>query len=350
MVSIPLPFVLALLLAILFARTLIRDEGRLQPATTFVGGSIALMVTVGLRWTVDFAVVRFLQPIVASLLPPLAWLCFSNLRRPSLQHLWPHCLAPAVVLVLAAQWQRWHPPIDPILALLYFGYGAALLHSVRGGFGDFGNVRLSDTEGARRATLAVGAMLLGSGVIDLLIAVDFYLYNGKHAAGVVAIANMLILPIVAYAVAVMGGAVPTQTDPDGNQSEQTLSDAPQQSTAPTEDDRRIVTILDAAMQQKTLFRDPDLTLDRLARRLAIPSRQISAAINRTYGRNISQVVNEYRIRDAMRLLRDTELPVTSILFECGFQTKSNFNREFARVTGTNPSDYRRSADNAGPTD
>ena len=47
----------------------------------------------------------------------------------------------------------------------------------------------------------------------------------------------------------------------------------------------------------------DGTLDRLARRLAIPSRQISAAINRTYGRNISQVVNEYRIRDAMRLLR-----------------------------------------------
>ena len=45
---------------------------------------------------------------------------------------------------------------------------------------------------------------------------------------------------------------------------------------------------------------------------------------------------------AKRLLASSDLPVTAILFDVGFQTKSNFNREFLRVTGMTPSDYRRS--------
>jgi len=56
---------------------------------------------------------------------------------------------------------------------------------------------------------------------------------------------------------------------------------------------------------------------------------------------VSQIVNEYRIQDAIRLLKTTDLPITAVMFECGFQTKSNFNREFARVTGATLSDYRR---------
>ena len=35
------------------------------------------------------------------------------------------------------------------------------------------------------------------------------------------------------------------------------------------------------------------------------------------------------------------MPVTSVMFESGFQIKSNFNREFLRVTGMSPSEYRR---------
>ena len=60
-----------------------------------------------------------------------------------------------------------------------------------------------------------------------------------------------------------------------------------------------------------------------------------------FGRNVSQVLNEYRIEEAKRLLARSDLPVTTILFEVGFQTKSNFNREFLRVAGMTPSDYRR---------
>lgn len=54
-----------------------------------------------------------------------------------------------------------------------------------------------------------------------------------------------------------------------------------------------------------------------------------------------QVVNDFRIAEAMRLLAETDRPVTTIQFEAGFLTKSNFNREFRRVTGTSPSAYRK---------
>ena len=84
-------------------------------------------------------------------------------------------------------------------------------------------------------------------------------------------------------------------------------------------------------------------MERLARREGIPARQISGALNRIYGRNISQIVNEYRVDDAKRRLATTRDPVTVIMLESGFGTKSNFNREFLHITGIPPSSYRRAA-------
>ncbi|QRY65704.1 hypothetical protein JVX98_00975 (plasmid) [Ensifer sp. PDNC004] len=118
--SIPLPFVVALLLTILLMRALFQRGRILRPATVFIAACIFLVVTVGLRWTADLQWVRFLQPVVAALLPPIAWFCFSELRGSHRQRYWPHLLAPAAILILSALWQYWQSPIDLILALLYF--------------------------------------------------------------------------------------------------------------------------------------------------------------------------------------------------------------------------------------
>ncbi|WP_413700825.1 helix-turn-helix domain-containing protein [Psychromonas sp. KJ10-10] len=105
---------------------------------------------------------------------------------------------------------------------------------------------------------------------------------------------------------------------------------------------QIVSKIDSLITTKEVFLDPDLTLDRLARKAGIPARQISISINQVYGRNVSQVINEYRIERAKQLLISTDNPITQIYFDSGFQTKSNFNREFARVTQQTPSAFRRS--------
>jgi len=67
---------------------------------------------------------------------------------------------------------------------------------------------------------------------------------------------------------------------------------------------------------------------------------ISTAVNRLYQQNISQWVNRFRIEHAKQLLTSTQLPITEIFLESGFQTKSNFHREFSRLVGCTPSAYR----------
>jgi AraC-like DNA-binding protein len=334
MLAIPLPFVIALLLVILLLRMLAQGEAILRPAPIFTGACILLVTAVGLRWTVDVQIVRFLQPVAAALLPSIAWFCFSDLRHASVRGRWLHFLPAALILILSATWRSWHPPIDLLLTLLYFVYGAALLYRAYAGLDSFEDARLTDASGAQKAAMLAGWLLIFSGAVDLLITFDFLFYQGGHAATIVGIANIVVLPVLAYAIAIIGRSVPDA------RAAQDQPASPEVIMAPP-DDARIIDAIETIMRDKSLFRDPDLTLTRLARRLGIPARQISTAVNRL-GRNVSQHVNEYRIKEAQRLLEETDLTVTSVMFECGFQTKSNFNREFARVTGMTPSDYRRS--------
>lgn len=334
MPAIPIPFVVALLLAVLLAQLIARREPAGRPTIAFVIACLVLVVIVGLRWSLNSPFTRFLQPVAASALPPIAWLCFARLRDATVRRPWLHFAPAAVVLVLSALTPYWRMPLDAVIALLFFGYGAALLRLGWQGADGLEQARLSEAESARNATLWAGALLCFSGAIDALIAADFALNQGQHIPVIVGIANIFELPMIAYAVIVGGNAAaPEKVDA-------TTDGLPEPGAPPTDDDGTIVAAVDRLMRDKRLFRDPDLTLQRLARCAVIPARDISRAINRTFGRNVSQVVNEYRVEEAKRLLA-TDLPVTSVMFECGFQTKSNFNREFRRVTGVSPSDYRR---------
>lgn len=105
-------------------------------------------------------------------------------------------------------------------------------------------------------------------------------------------------------------------------------------------DRDVIDRVDRLLKEQRLFLDENLTLSRLARRAGVPARQISGAINRLAGKNVSQYINEYRIAEACRLLRQTDGSVTAAMLESGFQTKSNFNREFRRVTTLSPATWR----------
>ena len=312
-----------------------------------------MVTVVGLRWSFDLPAARFVQPIIAATLPSIAWICFAGLagtdaRMP--RRLWLHAIPVGVVAILSPGWHAWRPPIDLILAAQFFGYGLALLRLGWAGPDALGAARLRDAAKANKAIVIAGFILIGSGLADLSIAIDFDFYQGAHAASIVAVASLVTLTLIAYAVAIAGRSVPgaEARDAKPGAAEEVADVAPSQQTeTPGATDIRIIEIFDRLMREKQLFRDPDLTLNRLARKAVIPSRQISAAINRVHGQSVSRVVNECRIAEARRLLAETELPITAIMFACGFQTKSNFNREFLRVMGMSPSDYRRSAPNKG---
>ena len=63
---------------------------------------------------------------------------------------------------------------------------------------------------------------------------------------------------------------------------------------------------------------------------------------KSIGRSPMEYLNEYRIKQAMRLLEETDLPVTEVCLECGYNNLGNFLRAFKKYTETTPLKYRGS--------
>lgn len=347
MISIPLPFVTATLLGVLLGVVITHKGPSNRSLLLFLGLCIALMVVVGARWSFEARGLRALQPVIAALLPAAAWLCFSPLLGARAGPLWPH-LAPAAAVVALSSFGPAFHITDLLLAGLFLGYGAVFLRRGLAGRDSLAGARLGEVPRAGRATALVGGLLIFSGLIDLAIAADFGLGDGVNAARIVSAGNMVVLPLIAWATVLIAGSAPEpERGPEPPGAEAPAPAPPTDCDFP--DDDHILAEIDRLLTERRLYRDPDLTLERLSRRLAIPARQVSGAINRKLGRNVSQAINEWRIREAMDLLSRTDRPVTAIMFDCGFQTKSNFNREFQRVTGTSPTEWRRRAGQGGVT-
>lgn len=58
------------------------------------------------------------------------------------------------------------------------------------------------------------------------------------------------------------------------------------------------------------------------------------------GKTFTKLVNEYRVVHATKLLQESQMSITEIAFECGFNNFSHFNKLFKEVTGKSASKYR----------
>jgi len=58
------------------------------------------------------------------------------------------------------------------------------------------------------------------------------------------------------------------------------------------------------------------------------------------GKTFPQFVNELRIGKACTLLMEGSLNITEVAYECGFTNLSNFNRQFLRLRGISPSEFK----------
>jgi AraC-like DNA-binding protein len=343
MTAIPLPFITALLLVILFFRIRFLDiqhnlpdkntkKRNAKAEAIFIGVSCLALTLVALRWGSHVALPLFIQPAIAASIPPLLWLCLfprgekksedlPRRRGSSLGHLLPP------ILILGAnvvQSRTSIPLIDMMLVSIYFGYGSALIYTAR----------LLQTPASmwKRAPFIAGLYVLLSGAIDMVIALDIAFYSGSRATTIITAFHLVMLAIltlliVTHRTVPLEGLVPP-TDPK--------PEAP----PATEDEHQLAKALDDFIRTHALYTDPGMTLQRLSRRMGIPLRRLSETINRVHGRNFSQVMNEYRIEEAKRLLSETDDRITDIMLASGFQTKSNFNREFLRLTGRSPSVWR----------
>ena len=61
---------------------------------------------------------------------------------------------------------------------------------------------------------------------------------------------------------------------------------------------------------------------------------------RVTGRTLTDFINDVRVGHASRLLIETDQPVSKIAYASGFESLSNFNHRYRKLTGVNPKEYR----------
>lgn len=350
MLFVPLQFVVAMLLLVLFAAVVRREDGGRanRPFLALILLSAVQSVLSGLRWGYGIDEFRLLMPLGAACVPPLAYLGVARLVRKSrtstAARLGWHALPAVVVAVLVAVAPV---AIDGALIAIFVGYAGAILLLMRDGTDALRMAPFEGAEPAYRAVLFAAMGLLLSASIDLFVALDLAWTEGEAALKAITVGNLgalLILATAAGAASRSHAPAESVDSVPGPKPQAGSVDSVPEPEPPA--DSGTMAALEALMAERHVYRDIDLNLDRLSRKLAIPARQISTAINRAAGKNVSQYVNEYRIAEACALLEGTERPVTEIMFEVGFQTKSNFNREFRRVTDMTPLAWRQRANRA----
>lgn len=102
--------------------------------------------------------------------------------------------------------------------------------------------------------------------------------------------------------------------------------------------------LEHYMVSEKPFLDSNLSLPQLAGDLEIPSNQLSQIINESIGLNFFDFINRYRVEEVKKKIADPQFDSYSLLgiaFECGFNSKSAFNRIFKNSTGMTPGEYKR---------
>jgi len=106
-------------------------------------------------------------------------------------------------------------------------------------------------------------------------------------------------------------------------------------------------ILNSMIEQK-LFKDKDLNLNSYSKKIEANKNHVSQVINEKFNKNFSNFINEYRVKEARRLLSDIKyhnITFEAIAYEVGFASKSSFNRVFKNITGITPSFYLETAKN-----
>ncbi|RSK29548.1 helix-turn-helix domain-containing protein [Hymenobacter metallilatus] len=107
---------------------------------------------------------------------------------------------------------------------------------------------------------------------------------------------------------------------------------------------RWTTRLLAHMHTARPYLEPELTLGELAAQLRTNTSWLSKVINTGCGQNFNDFINEYRVREAERRLRDPQFrhyTLLAVALEAGFNSKSTFNRVFKKLRGQTPSEAAR---------
>lgn len=108
----------------------------------------------------------------------------------------------------------------------------------------------------------------------------------------------------------------------------------------TPEEKEIEAKIKALMEVDKLYHEPAFSRADLARELNISENTLSRVINVAFGKSFPRLLNEFRVDDAKRMLKNPEIPIQVVASEVGFNSLASFNRAFREITSITPSQYR----------
>ncbi len=83
-----------------------------------------------------------------------------------------------------------------------------------------------------------------------------------------------------------------------------------------------------------------LTLSTVAEKTYVSQWHLSKLLNQHLGKNFSEILNEVRIREVTKLLKDPTLRICDIAERVGYVDMAHFSRMFKKILGISATEYR----------
>jgi AraC-like DNA-binding protein len=101
--------------------------------------------------------------------------------------------------------------------------------------------------------------------------------------------------------------------------------------------------IDAILIEERVYREPEITLNEMAKRIRIAPCHLSRVINESYKMNFNDFINRFRIDESKKLLIKYKgvKNIIDIAFESGFNSKSAFNNAFRKHVQLTPKEFQK---------
>ena len=100
---------------------------------------------------------------------------------------------------------------------------------------------------------------------------------------------------------------------------------------------------DAVARARTIIKagsGEEISLERVARAVNVSAGYFSELFHKATGLTFTDYVSRVRVEKVKNLLQNPRLQITSIAYDTGFRSLSQFNRTFKQLTGLSPRAYR----------
>lgn len=98
--------------------------------------------------------------------------------------------------------------------------------------------------------------------------------------------------------------------------------------------------LDTVIKYISINYTNPISLEDVSEQACMTTNSFCRFFKKMTNKSFTEFLNEVRIRNASRLLAQEDMQISEICYTVGYNSITNFNRQFKKITGVTPKDYR----------